>query len=318
MTGGRYGPAIIPQAAGVREWRMIRLRTLLTAIMALLLPLSPASAWWEYGHQTVAAIAYLEVMPQTRAGIDRLLRQAKLLDTPTCPAKTIEDASVWPDCVKQLGDRFSYSHAWHFVDIDVCKPFDPKGPCAGGNCVIAQIERNQRLLADKHLNTRERLMALAFLVHFVGDLHQPLHAAERDGDQGGNKLRVHYGAIDGRTNLHSVWDGLLAERAISTAPAGARGLLAGTTPASRAAMAAGSVEDWAKESWEVAREAVYPSATRAPSCPPTKPVDAGVDEAAVQQLIPVVRKQVLRGGLRLAKMLDDAFAGHVSVRPKFG
>ena len=131
---------------------MTRLRNLLAASLALmgalLLPLSPAAAWWEYGHQTVARIAYLEVNPQTRAGIDRLLRQSKLLDTPTCPARTIEEASVWPDCVKTLGDRFSYAYNWHFVDIDVCKPFDPKGPCAGGNCVITQIERNQRLLAD--------------------------------------------------------------------------------------------------------------------------------------------------------------------------
>ncbi|HLZ79201.1 MAG TPA: S1/P1 nuclease [Sphingomonas sp.] len=297
---------------------MSHLRLLVAAMLALLLPLSPAAAWWEYGHQTIARIAYLEVNPQTRAGIDRLLRQAKLLDTPTCPAKTIEDAAIWPDCVKALGDRFSYAYNWHFVDIDVCKPFDPKGPCAGGNCVIAQIARNQRLLADKTLNPRERLMALAFLVHFVGDLHQPLHAAERDGDQGGNKLRVHYGVIAGRTNIHSVWDGLLAERAISTAPGGAKGLLAGTTPDSRAAMAAGSVEDWAKESWELARDTVYPTATHAPACPPTQPAAAGLDEAAIQQLIPVVRQQVLRGGLRLARMLDDAFAGHVPPRPKFG
>jgi hypothetical protein len=297
---------------------MNRLRLLLATLAALLLPLSPAAAWWEYGHETVAAIALLEVNPATRAGIDQLLRQSKLLDTPTCPARTIEEASVWPDCVKTLGDRFSYAYNWHFVDIDVCKPFDPKGPCAGGNCVISQIERDQRLLADRHLNPRERLMALIFLVHFVGDLHQPLHASERDGDQGGNKLRVHYGAIAGRTNLHSVWDGLLAERAISTAPGGAKGLLQGTTAESRAAMQQGSVTDWAKESWELARDTVYPSATHAPACPPTRPADAGLDEAAVQQLIPVVRQQVLRGGLRLAKMLDDAFAGKVPPRPKYG
>jgi len=297
---------------------MTRLRIFVAAIAAMLLPLSPAAAWWEYGHQTVAAIAWLEVTPATRAGIDRLLRQSKLLDTPTCPAKTIEDASVWPDCVKNLGDRFSYAYNWHFVDIDVCKPFDPKGPCAGGNCVISQIERNQRLLADTHLNPRERLMALIFLVHFVGDLHQPLHASERDNDAGGNKLRAHYGAIAGRTNLHSIWDGLLAERAISTAPGDAKGLLAATTPESRATMEAGSVTDWAKESWELSRDTVYPTATHAPACPPTKPADAGLDEAQIQQLIPVVRQRVLRGGLRLAKMLDDAFAGHVPPRPKYG
>jgi len=295
---------------------MIRIRLLLAAFATLCLAVSPAAAWWEYGHETVAAIAYREVTPQTRAGIDRLLRQARLLDTPTCPARTIEQASVWPDCVKQLGDRFSYAYAWHFADIDVCKPFDPKGPCAGGNCVISQIERNQRLLADPKLNPRERLMALVFLVHFVGDLHQPLHASERDGDQGGNKLKVHYGAMP-HTNLHSVWDGLLADRAISTPPGGAAGLLQGTTPESRAAMAQGSVTDWARESWALSRDTVYPAATHAPACPATAPADAGLDEAAIQQLVPVVRDQVLKGGVRLARMLDDAFAGRVDRKPQY-
>ena len=299
---------------------MIRIRLLLaTALLLLstLLPASPAAAWWEYGHQTVATIAYLEATPATRAGIDRLLRQSKLLDTPTCPARTIEEASVWPDCVKNLGDRFSYAYNWHFVDVDVCQPFDLKGPCKGGNCVTSQIERNQRLLADRKLNPRERLMALVFLVHFVGDLHQPLHAAERDGDQGGNKLKVHYGAMP-HTNLHSVWDGLLADRAISTPPGDARGLLVGTTPASRAAMAQGSVEDWARESWQIAHDTVYPSATHAPACPPTSPADAGLDAAQIETLIPVVRDQVLKGGLRLARMLDNAFAGRVAMKPRYG
>jgi hypothetical protein len=298
---------------------MTRLPLFLAAPLACLVALlssSPAIAWWEYGHQTVAAIAYLEVTPATRAGIDRLLRQAKLLDTPTCPARTIEQASVWPDCVKQLGDRFSYAYNWHFVDIDVCKPFDPKGPCAGGNCVIAQIERNQRLLADPHLNPRERLIALIFLVHFVGDLHQPLHASERAGDQGGNRLKVHYGMMP-HTNLHSVWDGLLADRAISSPPGDAKGLLAGTTPETRQAMAAGSVTDWARESWQLAHDVVYPLATHAPACPATAPADAGYDEATIQKLVPVVREQVLKGGVRLARMLDDAFAGRVSLKPKY-
>ncbi len=292
---------------------MIRL---LLPLAALLLPLSPAAAWWEYGHQTVARIAYIAVTPHTRAGIDRLLRQSRLLDTPTCPARTIAQAAVWPDCIKTLGDRFSYAYAWHFQDFDVCTPFDPKSACAGGNCVTAQIARDQRLLADTHLNSRERLQALAFLVHFVGDVHQPLHVAERDGDQGGNKLKIHYGIMP--SNLHSTWDGLLADRAISAAPAGAVGLLAGVTPAGIAAIQAGAVVDWARQSWQIARDTVYPSATRAPACPPTAPADAGLDEAATERLIPVIRRQILRGGLRLAKMLDDAFAGRVPPRAKGG
>jgi hypothetical protein len=83
-------------------------------------------------------------------------------------------------------------------------------------------------------------------------------------------------------------------------------------------MAQGSVEDWARESWQIAHDTVYPSATHAPACPPTSPADAGLDAAQIETLIPMVRAQVLKGGLRLAKMLDDAFAGRVAMKPKYG
>ena len=140
------------------------------AIVAAFLCSSPAAAWWEYGHETVARIALDNVRPQTRADIRRLLAKGALLETPECPVATIEQASFWADCVKTLGDRFSYAYSWHYQNVDICKPFDLKAACKDGHCVSAQIERNARILADRKAPQRERLMALAFLVHFVGDL----------------------------------------------------------------------------------------------------------------------------------------------------
>ncbi|HEX8534110.1 MAG TPA: S1/P1 nuclease, partial [Allosphingosinicella sp.] len=164
--------------------------------LALLLAASPAAAWWEYGHWTVARVAEARVKPQTRAAIQRLIARSALLETPTCPIRNIADASYWPDCVKTLGERFSYASPWHYQNVDICKPFDIKTPCRDGNCVSAQIDRNAKLLADKTLPVRERVMALAFLVHFVGDLHMPLHAGDK-GDLGGNRFRASYGVIKG-------------------------------------------------------------------------------------------------------------------------
>ena len=85
---------------------------------------SPASAYWEYGHQTIARIAQANVTPRTRSAIHRLLARSALLDTPSCPATTIEDACVWADCVKPLKNadgkrRFDYAYNWHFQDVDV-------------------------------------------------------------------------------------------------------------------------------------------------------------------------------------------------------
>lgn len=262
---------------------------------------SPAAAYWEYGHQTVAAIAYRNVTPQVRARIDALLARATLLDTPTCPARTIEEASVWADCIKTLGPRFSYAYSWHYQNIDICKPFDLNPPCRDGNCVSAQIERDVKLLKDRKLPLRERVQALAFLIHFVGDLHQPLHAGDHN-DLGGNQVKTSYGIFTSkRLNLHSVWDGYLAERAISTPPSPVRRYSA----ADRASLSAGSIEEWSRENWEVARDFAYPAAVGSDMC--TAPAHPGkLSEAAIETLVPVARQQVVRGGLRLARLLDEA------------
>jgi hypothetical protein len=279
---------------------MKRLLILLAAILGFGAAASPAAAYWEYGHETVAAIAYRNVTPATRAEIRELLKHQYLLETPTCPARTIEEASVWPDCIKELGPRFSYAYNWHYQNVDVCKDFTLKGNCPDGNCVSAQIERAVKLLKDRKVPVRERVMALAFLVHFVGDLHQPLHAGDR-GDLGGNRAKSTYGIYSTeRLNLHSIWDGLLAERAISTPPS----LVRVYSPEERAAVNGGTVEDWSHDSWQVARDVVYGSAYGNP-CGPA-PQRATLDEAKIEKLIEPARQQLVKGGLRLARLLDEA------------
>ncbi|MEA3017911.1 MAG: nuclease [Sphingomonadales bacterium] len=282
---------------------MLSLGKRLAALALLLLP-APAAAFWEYGHETVATIAEMNVSPATKSEIRRLLARSALLDTPTCPARTIEEASVWPDCIKQLPDRFSYAASWHYQNVDVCRPFDQESACRDGNCVSAQIERNARLLADRGLPVRERVMALAFLVHFMGDLHQPLHAGDR-GDLGGNRFAASYGLIAGRTNLHTVWDGYLAERAISTPLGGAAGLLAEMPQAERVAARQGDVAAWARESWQVAHDFAYAAVLPDP-CAPVPAERPVLREDQVRALIPTMRRQVARGGLRLARLLDEA------------
>jgi len=272
-------------------------------LLCLLLAASPAAAWWEYGHYSVARIAERQVQDTTRREIRRLLAQSALLETPTCPIRNIADASYWPDCVKTLGDRFSYASSWHYQNVDVCKPFDVKSACRDGNCVSAQIDRNAKLLADKTLPPRERLMALAFLIHFVGDLHMPLHAGDK-GDLGGNRFRASYGVIKGR-NLHAIWDGYLADRGISEPPGEAAGILASYSAAELAAMKGGTTEDWSRENWEAARQFAYGTVMADP-CGPLPAAEPVIDEALTRRLVPIVRLQVAKGGMRLARLLDEA------------
>ena len=280
------------------------IRPLLLFFAALCVAASPARAYWEYGHETIARVALDSVRPDTRAKIQALLRQGRLLDTPGCPVATIEQTSVWADCIKPLGDRFAYASSWHYQNVDICKPFDLKSACKDGHCVSAQIERQARLLADTKVPSRERLMALAFLVHFVGDLAQPMHAGDR-GDLGGNRVAANYGLVGGRTNLHSIWDGYLAERAISTPPGGPGELLGAVSIEQRAVIAAGTVADWSREGWEASRTKAYTSLLGDP-CGEKTAARPTLTEADVQSLIPEVRRGILAGGLRLGRLLDDA------------
>lgn len=270
------------------------------ALLAILAPLSPVQAWGEYGHKTIAGISEANMSPLARTRMRVLFRAADLLGTPKCALKDIKDASVWPDCVRRDQLRWSYTNAWHYQNVDICKPFDLKTPCAGGNCVSAQIDRNFALLKDKSLPANVRLEALAFLVHFVGDLHQPLHAGDRS-DRGGNDVKANYGIIPG-SNLHSVWDGALAERSISAAPK----LVRHYNAEEKAFLGTGNSVDWSEEAWQLSRDNAYPRALDGNACgtPLTYPIT--IDEADVGASRGALRLQVQRAGMRLANLLNAA------------
>lgn len=277
----------------------------LLALLAVLLALAPvpAVAWGEYAHRQTASIAEANVSPEVRAKIRALLARQKDLATPDCPLGTLQDAAVWPDCLRGEGWRWGYTFAWHYRTAPVCKAFDPRANCAGGNCVTAQIQRAQRVLADERLPTHERLEALAFMVHFAGDVHMPLHSGDNE-DQGGNARKADYGIKPG-LNLHSIWDGPLAERAISDP---ADPVVRRYTPAERAELAGGSPDDWGRESWEIARSFVYPTAFDTENlCDGTLPEKTALSQEDIVRGLPIARQRVLQSGLRIARLLEEAF-----------
>lgn len=274
--------------------------TILAALSAILAP--PALAWGSMGHRTVGAIALANVKPSTRAALRDLLRHQRELDTPQCRMGTIEDAATWPDCIKGERWRFAYTSSWHYHDQPVCGTFDLKAHCRDGNCATAQIERNARLLANRKLSPALRLEALSFVVHFVGDIHQPLHVGENE-DMGGNAVKADYGDAPGR-NLHSIWDGVLAERAITSARPP---LVRVYTPQEKAVLATGKLEDWERESWQISRDFLYPMAFGGKlPCDVKEPQKVVWSNAAIEQAIPIIDERIERAGLRLAVMLDAA------------
>lgn len=275
-------------------------KLLIIAAAAASLLSSQAMAWGSYGHRTIGSIAMANVKPETRAAIRRLLAHEAEIDTPQCSMRTIEDAATWPDCIKGERWRWAYQNSWHYHDQPICGTFDMKQLCRDGMCATAQIERDEKLLANRKLAPVLRLEALAFLVHFVGDLHQPLHVGENE-DQGGNAVKADYGDAPGR-NLHSIWDSTLAERAITSA---SPPLVRVYSPAEKGRLATGNLEDWTRESYEISRDFLYPLAFGGTlPCDVKEPPRIVWTNAAIEQAIPVVDERIQRAGLRLARMLD--------------
>ena len=280
------------------------IRRMLAAAAALLMVswCAPAFAWGAYGHATVASIAMRNVTPATRARIGALLKADGELGTPRCRARTLEEASVWADCIKGEKWRWDYMSTWHYHDQPVCGTFDIKTECANGNCATVQLDRNARILADRSLPIGQRVMALALVVHLVGDIHQPLHASDNH-DQGGNAVKSSYGIVPKR-NLHSIWDSALAERAISSAQPP---LVHRYDEDERARLATGTTDDWLRESWEIGRDFLYPTAFGGKiPCEGKAPREASWPEPAIEASMPIVQERIQRAGLRLARMLDEA------------
>jgi hypothetical protein len=168
------------------------------AVVAIAALPSPSWAWGPQGHRLVAAVAEARLSPKTRQEVTRLLRGE--------PDPTLVGISNWADDLREnnadLGRR---SARWHYVNLaeDGCT-YDAARDCPNGDCVVEAIRRQQALLADRRQPDAVRAQALKFLVHFVGDVHQPLHAGYAR-DRGGNDHQLQ---VDGQgSNLHRVWDG---------------------------------------------------------------------------------------------------------------
>ena len=157
---------------------------------------SPAFAWGSQGHQVIASVAWSALTPKAREEVSRLLALE--------PGQTLESIATWAD-----EHRSPATSAWHYVNFPrhSCA-YVPERDCEGGQCVVSAIEKNTTVLSSNS-EERVRLKALKYLVHLVGDIHQPLHAGYKD-DRGGNTYSLR--AFMRQSNLHSVWDsGLIAQ-----------------------------------------------------------------------------------------------------------
>ena len=256
------------------------LRRLVISLLGLALCwANPAFAWGSRAHGAITELAMANVSPATRKAVAELLAHEQELGTPKCRIETAADASTWPDCVRLERWRWGFTSPWHQQDIPICAGFDPKIDCANGICVTAQIERTRRILADKSLP--------------FGPLVQPAKPSPI-------VVRPELKPI----SLHWVWDDTISGRVLDAD----HGFVRSYTAAEKADFATGTVTDWAKESWQLARDVVYPQAFGHDPCVGAAPKEVTLSDTQLAQDMPIVRERMVQAGLRLAKLLDEALA----------
>jgi hypothetical protein len=285
----------------------MRRRLLTAGVLFLLLTPPTARAWGIAGHVITADIAERHLSPAALQQVQALLATEGL--------QHLDQVATWADEIRSTRKEAA---PWHYVDIPLAaSSYVPERDCAKGDCVIAAIARFSQTLADPSQPPAARLEALKFLVHFVGDVHQPLHAAENAGDHGGNKVWVSY--LDPglpSVNLHWLWDSVMLEHrlGVSEGPPGqpnpairpAASRLAPEIDAELAPPPAAASDldpvHWAMESHDLAAQVVYPGVVATGALPSAQPVL--VDAVYDQRAWPVVRQRLGLAGLRLAGLLN--------------
>lgn len=260
------------------------LLTLALALTPHLAPLPTALPpqplrWGRVGHRVVARVAASRLSEPTRRQVRYLLGQSSLAEV-----------STWPDEIRSERPETS---PWHYVNIPVIDSvYRPDRHCQP-SCVISAAEEQLAILSDRSQPRAKRAEALKYVVHFIGDLHQPLHAGDR-GDRGGNDVTVWFRMR--RTNLHSLWDSRLIEAFGVSEQELVTQLEREARSRDIAAITIGSITDWTIESHDASRDYVYAEL----------PAWLFITQRYVDNAEPIIREQLLRGGVRLAAVLEKA------------
>ncbi|HUB91033.1 MAG TPA: S1/P1 nuclease [Dyella sp.] len=266
---------------------MLPVRHLAAALFATLAITPSAYAWGPLGHSVVAALAQRHLSPAAETEVEHLLA----LDH----THSLADIASWPDEIRndpKQQDLWKQTRSSHYIDFrdPSCKYVRPRD-CRNGQCVVEAIPHYLAILGDRRQPDAVRLQALKFVVHFVGDIHQPLHAGYRD-DAGGNAYQVQFQGQG--MNLHRVWDsGLLNTRGLNGKAYAQRLDAEGIAPLPPPiAPFDKPAAQWAEESCQITRD-IYPANHK-------------IDQAYIDAELPVADSRLREAGRRLAEVLNLA------------
>lgn len=276
---------------------MRMIRWVLTVLLAIALGGVHAGAWLVDGHSAVATIAKARLTPAAKAAADALLG-----------SDTMESVSLWADSVASTTHQ--HSGRWHYVNT----PFDATGYDASrdcvlkerGDCAIAAIPRLEQTLADRTASTESRREALMFLIHFIGDLHNPLHAIQRndhDQDRGPGGIGIQVEIAGRASSLHGAWDA----RIIENSGKRARDLVLAAeqwlTGRDERQVALDPPVVWAAESFQIGKTLVYPQAE-----------DGRLTLVERTAALAVIEERLALAGVRLAASLNRVLGSPVGAK----
>ncbi len=239
-----------------------------------------AHAWGQKGHDVTAWIAEQHLTPEAAAAVDRILGGHSLVYY----ANWMDNASNTPE--------YAYSKTWHYLNIDEGETLETQPRHPQGDVLTALDGIIKRIRKGK-LKPAEELDQLRMLIHLVGDLHCPMHAG-RSTDRGGNRVPVLY--FGRENNLHSIWDTALVESAHKWSYSEWQQQIDRLSQADAEMLCQGSPADWFRETAAITAS-IYK----------VTPAGAKISYDYLNTMTPVIEQQFLRGGLRLASLLNALY-----------
>ena len=249
-----------------------------TFLLFNLLNVAPSFAWLDKGHRIVALIAEANLTAEARKTIGEILPEKM----------TLADAAVWPD---HEGRSIRDFNPLHYVSIpENAGGYDQARDCPERNCMVEALKWFSSVIADKNAPIMARRLALYYVAHLVGDMHQPLHAG-RAGDRGGVDISVSYRGAT--TNLHFFWDTNLVELETGTEEEIAKRLTVNLTKEERLKWQAGDPTQWTNESLMLVRLYAYNTGT-----------SGELSDDYVEQARPIVRIRLVQAGLQVSLVAE--------------
>ncbi len=242
-------------------------------------------SWSRTGHRASSLLADSRLTPAAVAAVKELLE----------PGEDLVDISSWADRQREVPD----TGTWHYVNVPITvSRYDAKF-CQPKGCVVSKIEDFRRVLLDPKAARRDKQQALKFLVHYLQDLHQPVHVGD-NGDRGGNDLQLRW--FDVGTNLHRLLDSQIIDRHSRDEAQWAQELNVLATKEKSIEWSRGSLVDWATDSLEAAKLLYRQPGSRNLLKPGTK-----LGEECFQGALPILHQQLAHAGVRVASVLNQIF-----------